>query len=178
MKLSSSIGKGVRPLAALCLAFSALAVPVAQGGENNTSLFHQWRFTDPEATNVVSFHRWRFRDPEAVPLLTAQSARVAGVGPQTRSANYGPLDPIIANAVRESSRLDPIIANAVRESTQRATRRSAGRATAASSHVVATSRNTFNWRDAGIGAGVVCVVVALGALSLSAIRKRNALAHS
>jgi hypothetical protein len=136
-------------------------------------------------TDTAQLFRLHTR-PESVPLVTDNSGKTAATTP---SQDYGPLDPIIANAVRESSQqqsygpLDPIIANAVRESSQldpiiaNAVRESKHPSSMPTKLTTsARSSSGFDWRDTGIGLAAFSAIMALGFAGMTAKRRRGALA--
>ena len=169
MKVSTHINRSARRIAVLSVALFACAVPAQAAAGTQIYRLHGQPESVPLVTDnstsgsVDNVRVFRLHSQgQSVPLVTDNSGRTAGT---TASQNYGPLDPIIANAVRESSQLDPIIANAVRESEH-----------SNAAPLKTTSSTTFDWRATGIGLAAFSALMALGFAGMTAKRRRSALA--
>jgi hypothetical protein len=155
VKVSTHINRSAKRMAVLSVALFACAVPAQAAAGVQIYRLH----SQPESVPLVTDNSkagttdtaqvFRLHSQgQSVPLVTDNSGRTAAT---TASQNYGPLDPIIANAVRESKHPSAV-------------------------PVKATTSTTFDWRDTGIGLAAFSALMALGFAGMTAKRRRSALA--
>jgi hypothetical protein len=150
---------------AVAAAAAAVAVPTTQASVSSASVYGT---LDPWAYNVIQ------PGGASMPLRTEHSAG-QNATTQPHADGNGQLDSWARNAIRDAG-----------VSIQLITEHSAGQKQQSGVHSTAAAafdeqasvRNTFDWRDAGIGAACALLgLVLLAGAAMLALRRRHALAH-
>jgi hypothetical protein len=121
----------------------------------------------------MPFHTTHRLRSLALAAAVAALAVPAAHGDRAPAGKYGPLDPWAYNAIHRSARpasagaLDPWAYNLVAAAKNRTAPRTAAAA-------VATASDSFDWRDAGVGAGSAAGLLLLAAGGARVVVRRRA----
>jgi hypothetical protein len=162
MSVSKRKNRRLLILFAVAVGVGAIGIPAAQAAKLSP-LASSYLVQNRDALNAYA-HRWITQAPaSSVPFITENSASQNRIG-QSRP-NYGPYDPWAYRFVHQSNTSVPFVTEHAPSQNQIDRLNS--------TPVSTSSPNTFDWGDAGVGAGSAMALMLLTAAGALGIRRNQ-----